>query len=77
MRTYVLALALLAVPLQSAVATKSYSSMLMNAAINHDLETIRKDREKYLRTLEPSDRAESDQGNDEQPNAHPPGSGTD
>ena len=40
MRTYalVLALALLAVPLQSAVAAKSYSSTLMNAAINHDLE---------------------------------------
>lgn len=77
MRTYVLALTLLAVPLQCAVAAKSYSSMLMNAAINHDLERIRKDREKYLRTMEPSDRAGPDQGNDKQPNAHPPGSGTD
>ena len=77
MRTYVLALTLLAIPLQSAVAAKSYSSMLMNAAINHDLEKIRKDREKYLRTMGPSDQAEPDRGNDKQPNAHPPRAGAD
>jgi hypothetical protein len=77
MRTYVLALTLLAVPLQSAAEAKSYSSMLMNAAINHDLEKIRKDREKYLRMMESSDHAGPDRGNDKQPNARPQGSGTD
>lgn len=54
MRSYVLALAIAAILIQPAMAARSYSSMLMNAAISHDLAKIRKERAKYREAESPN-----------------------